>query len=416
MSATLAQALSLSKGLSIPGLAVRGGGWNPAWAVGALHAFDFTSDQARFNSAYVGPISNTPNWSFSRASTGYALNAAGVWVAFSSGSPRRTDRGLLMEGAATNKCANYNANPTDTTGTTKGGDAAATLTVVDDSAALAAAGLSSICSSGKVYKLDNSGGASYATVQIGGATGNTNPHTFSVYARRTTPSNNANLTGSGSFPGSTAIDASGVYKRYSLTGTPASTGDRFQVAALAGAVVYFILNQTEEASFVSSPIVTTGASATRAADSAGVTLSGLTYPLSMFAEFERAVDTGSAEVLANVSDGSSSNRAHVYVNSSDVAEGIADTGGVNQMTLSASTAHAVGVVGKVAMRVATNDGRVASKGALSSPDTSVTLPASPSLLKFGSNQLGTAVSYGYLRRAAIFNRALTDAELESITT
>ncbi len=41
---------------------------------------------------------------FARASSGFAMNDAGLWIDFAPGALRRTDRGALIEPAATNRC------------------------------------------------------------------------------------------------------------------------------------------------------------------------------------------------------------------------------------------------------------------------------------------------------------------------
>ena len=108
--------------------------------------------------------------------------AASKWFATKpNGSPIYPAPKLIMEGQSQNKIPHKTANPVDTTGTVMTGDAAAVLSVVDDVSALAAAGLSAICSSGKVYKLDNSAGTTYAYCKLLPAVGNTNIHSASVY-------------------------------------------------------------------------------------------------------------------------------------------------------------------------------------------------------------------------------------------
>jgi len=67
-----------------------------------LHYWDFTTNRALFAGADVGAVTATPGWSFTRATVGSAEDLAGNIVQFSSGQIRRTDRGLLIEGARTN--------------------------------------------------------------------------------------------------------------------------------------------------------------------------------------------------------------------------------------------------------------------------------------------------------------------------
>ena len=70
---------------------------------GASVALDFTRNLYRSGTPVVkGSPSLLSGWTFTRASTGYAETAAGALVAFASGEPRRTDKGLLVEEARTN--------------------------------------------------------------------------------------------------------------------------------------------------------------------------------------------------------------------------------------------------------------------------------------------------------------------------
>ncbi len=150
-----------------------------------------------------------------------------------------TMSGQQIQGAITNKTTCVKANPADTTNLIKSGDAAATLTVVDDTAELTAAGLIEVCTNGDVYKLDNSGGSADAYATMGGSTGGTTEHTGSIHAR-----------GSGDwrfgytnqswdeFVPLSAI--AGSYQRYSGTASPTASVP-MGVRTTAGSIVYFIL-------------------------------------------------------------------------------------------------------------------------------------------------------------------------------
>ena len=178
---------------------------------------------------------------------------------------------LALAPGMTNKCTNYNANPdAGLTNVTKSGDAAAVLSRVDDSAALAAAGLSGICTSGYVYKLDNSAGSTDAQATFGGTAGNTNTHIMSVYLKGGTGRLSCNggdrLT----------ITASATYRGLVSTSFAATAPAQFSIIADAGQVLYFILNQLEESPVATAPIVTAGASAARSADA-------VTFPISSIA-------------------------------------------------------------------------------------------------------------------------------------
>lgn len=207
------------------------------------------------------------------ASTRYARNLAGVFQAFGTDALRLTDAGLYVpEPAGTNKCTNYNANPTDLTGVTKFGAAASVLTLVDDSAALAAAGYGNI-GNGMVFDIDNTTGGSNAGFDIAGTMGNTNAHTVSAVIRVLNDHANNGIGTSAPITGPTLTVAEyGTYKRASYTvAAPAAGTNTFRVRVGAGGRIRVILNQLEEASAASSHIVVAGSTGTRAAEA--VTLS-----------------------------------------------------------------------------------------------------------------------------------------------
>jgi len=168
------------------------------------------------------------------------------------------------------------------------------------------------------------------------------------------------------------------------------------------------------ASFPSSYIPTTTASATRAADTLKITgLSGLAHPLSLYCEIERVVDIGAVAegLVATYADGS--NFAELFVSSTDKATSATTGGGAKASAASV----ALGVTSKIAGRCATNDVNVALNGVAAAADTTATMPSNPTEVWFGE-ELGTGVTsrpFCYLRRAAIYSRALTDAELTAVT-
>jgi hypothetical protein len=202
---------------------------------------------------------------FGRGSEAYFVDRKGVlqvlqdsiarfnWI-LRNGVWRRT---LLLEKAAENKVyRNTDFSDDLTTGWTKTGDAAATLTVVDDTEKLRDVGLLPWAPAGKVLKLDNSAGATPAQAQNDNSTGNTNKHSVSAFIRG----------GSGLL----AIEASGAsfgasttYRRVRYENvTPAAGTDNFVIEASVGQVVYFILGQMEEEGWASSPIPNPAVAAT----------------------------------------------------------------------------------------------------------------------------------------------------------
>lgn len=202
-------------------------------------------------------------------------NASGKQVAMSANAARfdhdaaGNPLGLLVEGSRQNKCTLHNASPTTTTGLTIA-SGTPTLSIVTDASALAAAGLDQI-GNGNVFKIE-AGGVD-CNVDLDGATGNTNPHSFSVYARLVGGSI-ARLKRSGTASNYTTFSGTS-YARYKLENeTPSGTTNLLRLQVNAGGTLYFILPQIEEGAFCSSAIITSGAAATRAADEVKITAPG----------------------------------------------------------------------------------------------------------------------------------------------
>ena len=403
-----------------------GFGWASLPGGNAKAAWDFIANQARWNSLSVGALSSTPGWTFSRASTGYAQTSAGVLVPFASGELRRTDKGVLIEGARTNLCLRSqefdNASWTKVTASvtanaTTAPDGTATADLLTDDA-----------TAGVTHRTSRN--FTFSAIQ----------YMLSVYAKpngRTwlglrTPSgtiSSFNLSGAGAVGAlnhtSSGIQAlaNGWYRCWIVwTAGAASSAFGFDLQSAdntstyngdGASGIYLWGAQLEAASFPSSYIPTTTASATRAADVLTVPVSGLDYPLSLFAEFERAVDTAGSEVICQIQAANNNDRSTLYVTSSDLGGSFTFTGGAQVSGHSIAGALAVGTTYKLANRVDTNNTNAARGGTLGTNDTVCANPATPTTVRFGSDT--SSPSFGYLRRAAIWPRALTDAELTAVT-
>lgn len=278
---------------------------------------DFANNRYRLG---VGS-GRTNNWltlpgaSYARTGEQLCYNAAsGLWEVYAANIPPvMAGGGMEVDEGTTNKCTNYNAAPTDLTNVTKSGDAAATLTVVDDTAALIAAGFGGLIAAGKmngkVYKLDNSAGTAAAFAAVSGPTGNTNTHTISVVARTEGAAGSA-VRYEAAVAVNIAITSTTRYARFSVTGTPGSSSDRMQIRAAPGSVVYFILNQLEEKAYATNPVIVAHASASRGNAAPVVTglASLLTPPFTLVAVANLSAIDGVGRTLACLSDGTSSNR------------------------------------------------------------------------------------------------------------
>ena len=88
---------------------------------------------------------------------------------------------------------------------------------------------------------------------------------------------------------------------------------------------------------------------------------------------------------------------------------------VVQASISVGSALAVGSTAKLAGRFNTNDIQVARDGALGTADTVATLPTAPTFIRFGDIASSGTNAFGYIRRAAIINSTVSDAQLQAMT-
>lgn len=256
-----------------------------------------------------------------RASTATYIDENGDLQVAASGELRNAHyesgvRTCLLEGQRSNKCTRNYLHGGAITGWSKSGDAAATLTAVTDAAALAAAGLDTVCSDSYVLKLDNSAGVAAAFAVNVGVTGNTNQHTVSAYMRGTGTGyvQIEAVTG-------TARALTGSYVRYANALTPASSGAELIIRADAGAVVYFVLAQLEEGSFVSSVIRNSGdTTLTRLADVLYFPLPSLVSAPQQVTVRSKHVEKGSYSLdnsrvwQIGAASGTSNPRTYIYAN------------------------------------------------------------------------------------------------------
>jgi hypothetical protein len=208
---------------------------------------------------------------FERNSPATYRNNQGKLVQASHNEPRidHTEDGkplgLFIEPASTNKCGNNNVNPVDTSGFSTAGTG--TLTIVNDSAELAAAGLEGICTSGLVFKASATSGSTFI-VYAPGAVGNLNPHSISLYAR----GEGVGIRTARLSIGGDALNiapAGEQYQRYMHDDlTPDSASRRLTLIIDGNDTLYFVLYQLEESSASSSVIPLNGNAITRPTDKA----------------------------------------------------------------------------------------------------------------------------------------------------
>ena len=404
------------------------------WARGADYAWDFVRDRARFARKDVGALSNTPGWSFTRASTGYAQTQAGVLVPFASGALRRTDKGVLIEGAGTNLClqsqtfdnASWTKNRSSISanaiaapdGTTTADKLVEDNTATNNHRTFQSITTTAVETTFSVYA--KAGERSWIYLRLDRSDHTTTPQVWFNLATGAVGTAQTGMTGritalaNGWYRCEATVDAALAGSNAAIIGlATADANTNYSGDGASGAYLWGA--QLEATAYASSYIPTTTGSATRAADSLTVTgVTGLDYPLSLYAEAEVIVgnDGTMSQGLLAVSGAANNNAELMRSSTSALRTQIVAT--TTQMDTSAGAMSALGIY-KAALRVATNDSRHCLNGALQTADTSVTLPSAPTAIDFGNRGGGSSFFYCYLPRAALFTRALTNAELQAIT-
>jgi hypothetical protein len=92
------------------------------------------------------------------------------------------------------------------------------------------------------------------------------------------------------------------------------------------------------------------------------------------------------------------------------------TGGVGQGISTSAATVAVGALTKIATRFDTSAVQLALNGTLATPSSAVTLPSAPTTVRIGLNDTASNPGNLMLARLQLYNRALPDAQLQSLTT
>ena len=353
-------------------------------------------------------------------------------VSFGSGVPRLTNKGVLIEGSAVNLC--LQSQTFDDATWTKSGTTPASVVANSIAAPDGTTTADTITGSGAVAD----------RVQQSITLANSTSYTYSMYVKNidalATRMNAAVVSGaiSWDFNWSGAILTSvtntggvgtpnyvavggGWYRLYG-TFTTAGAGDNvstafrlYPEAASTPKSVYAWGAQIEASSYPTSYIVTTTVSATRAADVINVTGLSQSGPYSLYAEVNIDNLSSSGNVFFGGSDGTANNGCALYQAAGSYIV-LNRTGGSNDAVVVPAGTATVGAIIKAAGRIETNNinGRV-NGGALGTVDTACTAQTL-SQLEFGRTNVNGPPLFGYIRRAAIFNTALTDTQLQTITT
>lgn len=174
--------------------------------------------------------------------------------------------------------------------------------------------------------------------------------------------------------------------------------------------------QVETGVRATSHIITTGSTATRAADvlvqpvSAIKKYNGNQYVL--YVSCRRDVILGANTYALSFSNGATSNRVGMAVNASNVENWVVDSGGASQVSFTGATPGTA--VRKRAMSLSLDNFLSAQNGANGTSDNTMAMPVSVTVLGIG-NQNSLSVFNGYIHEVKFINSSYSQAALTALT-
>lgn len=391
---------------------------------GATFGSNFTTNQYQLSGAVYGVPSSIPGWTFTRASTGYAETVAGALVAFASGAPRITDKGLLVEEARTNLL--LQSQNFATTWATTGFTISTDDTVAPDgtmTADTATAGGSNVLNQTAALAATSCTYSIYAKQGSSPTRAN-----YFLVRNGTTATNLVGGTvdyGTGLFTytyGSTGVViqtlANGWYRICITVTSGITSGDLISVYAgfvgfpEAGQYCRLWGAQLEAGAFATSYIPTTTASATRAADVAKITGYANTLATTLAAKETRLPNATGTGYLIALDDGTTNEIAALTMANTS-GGGLVIDGGVTQANLAPSPSVTSGTPFRLAMRYALNDCAACIDGGTVVTDTSATMPTTTQIV-IGDRGAGARSANAYIEKLVIYPVAYADAALQAL--
>ena len=350
---------------------------------------------------------------FTRASNAAYFNDSGVLQTASTNNARfdhsKSDNaplGILIEESRTNNLK-YARQLTH-----------ALWTKTDMSAGLTATGLDNTSNSASTLTASSANATTLQFVSLASAA-----YTFSVYIKRVSGSGTIEITdnaGVNYTDVTGSIDGSSDFVRVQITRTQSNPtiGIRLGTSGDSIAVDYA---QLEAGSFATSPILTTGAAATRAADS--LVFDSVSWYSSaqgtLWSETSFPYDGRATATIFNISNNSYGYRADLFNQGGNNPRGIVADTGVTSFLSSATPSQGPQPVDEVircALAYKVNDFAFALAGVIEDTDASGATASTITKAVLGAAHNGTAHWNGHIRKIRYYNKRLFNNQLKMITT
>ena len=414
----------------------------------ASGAFLAPSFELNFADLGAGRVDLTPKYtsasvtpSFTRASTAYTVNSAGILTQVASGVARSyydpttlEYLGYLVEGARTNLCLQSedfattwtNTNSTESVNATTAPDGTATADELIDDATndrhmieqpivvvTATSYTMSIFAKANtlswIYLLENSGVS--ATAYFNLSTG-----VVGTVSGTGSPSATIKAYPNGWYRCTMTFTSSGISAGFRIGIT---TGDAVPTYSGSGQSVYLWGAQFEAGAFASSYIPTTTVAVTRNADVLTYSTSGWLNASAGTLYADTTPLLTNAQIAAInwfpvCADDGTTNESMLFAQTSGNGRFVVIDGGALVADVSA-VAFAQGVSSKLAAAWQSNSAILGHNGSLSSEDTSVTLPTVTTLSVGVRSADSIGFIFGPIRRVAYYNRRRPNAYLQALT-
>lgn len=351
---------------------------------------------------------------FTRASVATYFDSAGVLQTASSNVARfdydpitLAARGLLLEESRVN-LVRWNRDLTNAVWTKANATAVKDQTGIDG-VANSASRITASAANGTCLQANTSG--SQGRVQA-------------AYVKRLVGTGTVDMTMDGGTTW-TAIAVTGSWTRVTIPGQTVanpSSGFRIQTNGDSIAVDYVQNESANVLAPVSSPIATTTASVTRAADFAVMTGTNFSSWFNasagtflVEADHTRAPAFGNFVFEANDNTTSNLIRDQVIAAGTSLTAAIT-TGGANQASLAGLGALTPGTPFKAAVAYAANDAAACANGGTVGTDATVTLPTVSRLWIGSDNGSASGVLNGHIKRLSYYNTRRSNADLQAMTT
>ena len=188
------------------------------------------------------------------------------------------------------------------------------------------------------------------------------------------------------------------------------------IVGVPGTVAYFG-HQLEQGSYATSYIPTNGATATRLADvcsnSGSIDLINSTEGV-LYVETATLANDGTRQI--SISSGSNNDRIAIAYNSSGRLDVNVRSGGVYQVIFNYTGVANPNIQNKIALKYKLNDFALWVNGVEVATDSSGITPVGLNVLNFSSANTSSQRFYGKTKAIAVFKEALSDDELEGLTT